>query len=325
MRFSRSVLIPQGAIAIFVFLCSCAMNDGGTSTTPVSPTSDLLLTDVVHGAIGPFSDHCDGYGNPGATGLGYITVLTLETGRGQNDLDEVLNGIVAFDNAEASGTYIGQINMIQASSFNGSNGAIWGYDVAQADAIAHGGLKALFTKSLFNGTTVPVYPIEPLLDAGRRLFGVVDKKRYPMLPGSHIVSANKTLTAIGPTVLWCALAMAIATERTKDATLFMEDCGKAPLMESQESRQSFFSKVLHDMAESINRIAENQGTRYKEIFVGYKAQYVPEGSTGNALVAIPYVVLAKNAVPAGGPARLLDLTITEWEKDRSLSPLPPAR
>lgn len=41
----------------------------------------MTLADIVSGAIGPYERFCDGYGNPGARGLGYLAVLKLEIGR----------------------------------------------------------------------------------------------------------------------------------------------------------------------------------------------------------------------------------------------------
>jgi len=86
----------------------------------------LTLEEVVNGAVGPFDSYCDGYGNAGTSGLGYLSVLKLETGKVRMDMDKVLEGIVSYDRAESSGTYVGQINMIAASSFNGINGAPYG-------------------------------------------------------------------------------------------------------------------------------------------------------------------------------------------------------
>ncbi|WP_041354972.1 histidine decarboxylase, pyruvoyl type [Nitrosococcus halophilus] len=85
----------------------------------------MSLTEIVKGAVGPFPSHSDGYGNPGASGLGYISVVTLQTGQTLKELalpgqqGAGLDGTVAFDRAEATGTYIGQINLIVASSFSG--------------------------------------------------------------------------------------------------------------------------------------------------------------------------------------------------------------
>ncbi len=65
-----------------------------------------------------------------------------------------------------------------------------------------------------------------------------------------------------------------------------------------------------------------ENAKYKAIFVGCKAEWIPEGYTGCALTCAPYVVLARDAVPAGEkPDALLNLTISEWEKAIGLSPL----
>ncbi len=168
---------------LFIFLSSSVLSeDGKTVFKPEtgSPSEGLTIEDVVNGAVGPFDSYSDGYGNPGASGLGYVSVLTLEIGTVISDMDEVLEEIVAFDRAEAGGTYIGQINMITASSFNGINGAVWGYHVAKADAIANNTLQPLFMKKRSDGTEIPVYPVQPLLDAGKRLFGTVGQRRFPL-------------------------------------------------------------------------------------------------------------------------------------------------
>ena len=98
----------------------------------------MTLDEVVNGAIGPFDDYCDGYGNPGASGLGYISVLKLSTGTVVKNLDTVLESIVSYDRAEKNDAYAGQINMLAASSFNGINGAVWGYDLARHDGLIDG-------------------------------------------------------------------------------------------------------------------------------------------------------------------------------------------
>ena len=103
--------------------------------------SPITRAQVVKGAVGPFDDYCDGYGNPGASGIGYISVLKLSTGTVAKTLDTVLEGIVSYDRAEKNDAYAGQINMIAASSFTGINGAVWGYDLARHDGLADGSIK----------------------------------------------------------------------------------------------------------------------------------------------------------------------------------------
>ncbi len=275
----------------------------------------LSLEEVVNGAVGPFDDHCDGYGNAGSSGLGYISVLKLETGKVLMDMDNVLEGIVSYDRAEASGTYVGQINMIAASSFCGLNGAVWGYHLARADSIADGSLKPLFMKTRSDGVEIPVYSVDPLLNAGSRLFGTSEERRFPLLPGAHVICAVKSNTIKGPNSVWCAIALAIAEDRGRDSNLFIEDCGDSIPAESEEARVAYLDRLMENIAVSIIRCGDDSNVKYKEIFVGYKTEWVPKGHVGCALTCAPYAVLAKKAVPPGGPpAAMISMTVSDWEK-----------
>jgi histidine decarboxylase len=279
-------------------------------------TSQVMTkADVVEGAVGPFDDYCDGYGNPGASGLGYISVLKLETGKVRKDMDTVLEGIVSYDRAETEGTYTGQINMIAASSFTGLNGAVWGYHLARAESISAGTLKPLFLKERSDGIKIPIYPVDPLLDAGRRLFGTKDAKRFPLLPGAHVVCAVKSNTVMGPTSVWCAIGLAIAEDENRDSNLFIEDCGDSIAAENEEARISYLEKLVENIAESIIRCGDDSNIRYREIFVGYRTEWIPAGYVGCALTCAPYAVLARKAIPPSSRAGdLLEMSISEWEK-----------
>jgi histidine decarboxylase len=280
----------------------------------------LTLEEVVNGAVGPFDSYCDGYGNPGASGLGYISVLKLETGKIPMDTDNVLEGIVSYDRAESTGTYVGQINMIAASSFSGLNGAVWGYHLAKADSIADGSLEPLSLHRRSDGVPIPVYPVEPLLDACMRLFGTRGQRRFPLLPGAHVACAVKSTTTRGPASVWCAIALAIAEDRRENADLFIEDCGVSSAPADEASRSGDLDRLVENIALSIIRCGDNSNVKYKEIFVGYKAEWIPEGNVGCALACAPYIVLARNAVLASAPAeRLLFLSLSEWESAVGLS------
>ncbi len=275
----------------------------------------MNLNQVLNGAIGPFEDHCDGYGNPGATGLGYVSLLKLETGIVRMDMDTLLEGIVSYDRAESTGAYIGQINMISASSFNGLNGAVWGYHVAKADCIADGSLNPLMIMKRRDGVRIPVYPVRPLLDAGKRLLGTNENRRFPLLPGAHVNCASKSHHADGPCQIWCAIALAIAEDREKDANLFIEDCGAFKGNDGADARIPYLDYLIENIAESVIRCGDNNKVKYKAIFVGYKTATVPEGHSGCALTCAPYVVLAKNSVPPPGPPEILtEMTISQWEE-----------
>jgi len=282
---------------------------------PVAFSAERPLS-FVHGAIGPFDKYCDGYGNPGASGLNYICALTLDIGMVDQDMDPVLNGIVAYDRAEAQGAYIGQINMLVASSFCGLNGAVWGYHLARADVFSD----RLFTVARHDGKEIPVYSADPLLDAAARLFGTQDKRRFPLLPGAHVICATKEYTSPGPKYIWCAIAIAMAENRTQDSCLFIEDAGEITLKDAGEI-STFANDLLRKIARCAVRCGEDNSALYKEMYISYRIRWIPEGQVGCALVAAPYLVLAKKAIPEGKPNSLLHMTISEWEKKLSLVPI----
>lgn len=317
MRYHLSSLAIAAAI-VFV-ICPAAAQSEQNAAVLEKNVAATSLSETVRNAVGPFEAYCDGYGNPGAKGTGYVSVITLHIGKapktltlaGQNG--KGLDGTVAFDKAESSEAYVGQINLIVASSFSGINGVIWGYDIAKADELTRSPIVPLFT--LQHGLTeTPVYSMEPLLDAGKRLFGTREEKRFPILPGAHIVAAHKEIIVDGPTTAWCGMALGIANDRSRDANLFMELCGE--LKPRSHEKRKYFSRVLRKLADSVSLVGKNQGVRYKEIFVGIRHEFIPSGYVGAALATAPYVVLAKNAIPQTGPQTLPDMTITDWENDR---------
>jgi histidine decarboxylase len=244
MKYRWSSLAMAAAIALVIFpVVAQSEQSAAALGKTVGATS---LSEIVGSAVGPFDAYCDGYGNPGANGTGYVSVLTLHVGKvpksskltGQNG--KGLDGTVAFDKAESSEAYIGQINLVVASSFSGLNGVIWGYDIAKADELIRSPLASLFT--LQRGRTeTPVYSMEPLLDAGKRLFGTREEKRFPMLPGAHIVAAHKDIIVVGPTTAWCGMALGIASDRQHYANLFMELCGELKLQSA--GKRKYFSQV----------------------------------------------------------------------------------
>ena len=279
----------------------------------------LTLEQVVDGAVGPFDDYCGGYGNPGSSGIGYVSVLKLSTGMVLKEMDTVLEGIVSYDRAEKNDAYAGQINMIAASSFNGINGAVWGYHLARHDGLIDGSIEPLMTRRRHDGAEILVYPVTPLLEAGERLFGHSEDRRYPLLPGAHVVCATKEITISGPTSVWSAIALAMAEDRERDSNLFIEDVGEGAAGNSDEERTATLHTRMEHIVESVILCGEDQDVNYKEIFVGFKTQWIPAGYVGCALTCAPYVVLAKNAVP--DPASgLLELSLSEWDEQYGRGP-----
>lgn len=284
------------------------------------PLPELTLSSVVEGAIAPFDHFCDGYGNPGSSGLGYISFLKLEIGKVRTEMDPGLEGIVSYDRAETEGSYIGQINMSTVSSFNGINGAIWGYDLAKEEDIANGTKTPLFFKKRKDGKLIPIYSMDSLLDAGVRLCGTKEARRFPPLPGAHVPCAAKSETLAGPASIWCGIALAIAEDRTKDANLFIEDVGHDQKVLTKKSREQYLRIFYEKVVESIIKCGDDSNVKYKEIYVGYKSEWIPKGYIGCSLACAAYVVLAKNAIPPEKqPKDLLKMTITEWEQAVGLS------
>ncbi len=283
----------------------------------------MSLPQVVNGAVSPFGPYCMGYLNPGASGMGYISTMKLSTDIvSMQGLDWGTQGIVSYDRCEKDDAYIGQINMLTASSFCGLNGALWGYDLGVADEIANGTLQPLYYENQ-NGGQIPVYPVEPLLDAAMRLFGVDEQRRFPPMPGAHVVCANKSATVKGPTWVWSYIAIAIAADRSYESNLFIEDAG------NYDSPSGPKVKLLleinqRSVTQSIIMCGQDQDVLFSKIFVGYKYQWVPSGYVGCALTCAPYVVLAQNAIPNGMQASdILGMTISQWEQKLGLPPLPP--
>jgi histidine decarboxylase len=228
-------------------------------------------------------------------------------------MDTVLEGIVSYDRAEKNGAYVGQINMIAASSFCGLNGAVWGYDVARHDGLTDGSIKPLMTRRRPNGVDVKVYPVAPLLEAGEALFGSESDRHFPLLPGAHVVCATKEVTTSGPTQVWSAIALSIAADRDHDSSLFIEDVGHGVEGDTEADRVAVLHDRMEHIVDSVLLCGEDQGVEYLEIFIGFKSEWVPEGFVGCALTCAPYVVLAKNAVP-DSPSDLLEMSLSQWQE-----------
>lgn len=291
------------------------------------------LIRLQNGCVGPFDHYCDGYGNPGADGLGYVSVLKLATGAVALPMDEVLDGIVAYDRAEANTAYIGQINMETASSFCGLAGSVWGYDFAVADAIHSGSLQPLFTVEQYNGSPLPVYDAQPLLGAGEALFGVERQRRFPPIPGGHVICANKSVTQRGrgrvdgaeAFAVWCYIAISITRDRDNSADLFIEDAGVYTANDGPDDPaavEAWLDRHRRKVVDSIVLCGQDQRVVYKETYISFAFRMLEERVVGTALTCAPYVVLARKAVPPEGVDALRRLTLSQWEQELGLVPLP---
>ncbi|MFR3092068.1 MAG: histidine decarboxylase, pyruvoyl type [Eggerthella lenta] len=72
-------------------------------------------------AISPYDDYCDGYGMPGAYGNGYVSVLKVSAGTVE-DQRRAGRPHRHVRQGRAADAYVGQINMLTASSFCGMAG-----------------------------------------------------------------------------------------------------------------------------------------------------------------------------------------------------------
>ena len=282
-------------------------------------------SEVIDGAVSPMNEFCMGYLNPGASGQGYISTLKLSVGYvNVENLDEITEAIVSYDRCEKNDAYIGQINMLTASSFCGLNGAVWGYDLAISDAIKNCQITPMYMQPQSDGMDIPVYSVYHLLDATQRLFGTRSQKRFPPMPGAHVVCANKDRTTRGGTWVWSAIALAILKNRSSGANLFIEDANTFGDSNTTLNEVSdFLNDTQKKITNSVALCGQDQDVEYKEIFVGYKMLYVPEGYVGCALTCAPYVLLAKNSIPNDmRPSSLQNMTISQWEEILNLQPLP---
>jgi histidine decarboxylase len=216
--------------------------------------------------------------------------------------------------------------METASSFCGIAGQVWGHDLAIADAIAGGGQRPLFSVAQYDGTELPVYDGQPLLQAGKVLFGTATRRRFPLAPGAHVICANKSITAYRPRQgaplaengqafgVWCYLALSIARERHLAADLFIEDAGIWLDNDDEAALAAWVARHRQRVAESIVACGRGQQMLFERTYLCSAHSLIPPGHLGIALAVAPYLVLARNALPGGNFSRLSELTLAEWEQ-----------
>jgi len=275
-------------------------------------------------AISGYPAWCDGYARPGNTGNGYVSVVKVATGVVEKTDDSLLDGIVAYDRAEANDAYIGQINMETASSFCGIAGNVWGYDLAYNSTLDN--LQPMFTAKQYDGSDLPVYDAGPLIDAGIALFGTEQRRRFPPAPGAHVICANKSTTNLRPRDrapdpdkgeaygVWCYIALSIARDRYNSADLFIEDAGTWTKNDDEAELTAFLDDHQKAVAWSIVACGKDQSVLYDRTFMAYAHVIMKPGFVGTALTVAPYVTLAQRAVPASGFNTLYDLTLSDWEQ-----------
>ena len=282
-------------------------------------------------AISPYDDYCDGYGMPGAYGNGYVSVLKVSAGTVEKTNDELIDGIVTYDKAEIADAYVGQINMLTASSFCGMAGQVWGFDLARHDDITSGKSTPLFTEKQFDGSDLKVFDAQPLLNAGVELFGTEQNRRYHPIPGAHTICANKGITAYRPKKgklgegeaygVWSFIAISLSADRDFAADLFIEDAGVWTKNDNEQDMLEFLEQHRKAIIWSVVECGRDSHVLFDRTYVGFAHRMMKPGEIGNAITVGPYVTLARNAVPATGFSSLNDLDLSDWLKQMDFEPL----
>ena len=295
---------------------------------------ETRIEKVIMGSIGPYKKNCAAFGNPnGPKTPNYINVCKLGVGKVKLDKttekwDDVTKGILAYDRAETNGAYLGQLNVVAASSFIGPHGALWGYELAD---------NTRNESPMYSIKDVPIYDIAPLLKAGEALLGsnqystsyydqTADNPdvghRFAILPGEIQPCAVKSAKHNGGGVIWCAMGIGFPVEELMDKTakLFYEDAGffsspKNPTEAFISDCERKLKKKMKDIAAAMIQNGKDQidPITYTKIFIGFKMIHVMEDEFGTAITLSPYITLAKDAVPTD-PRELAHMTLDQWEK-----------
>ncbi len=177
------------------------------------------VAEIIPRIVGPFKRYCsacgmqptDAYVTTPLIGIGVTKRTCSHSG------SRLLDDIIAFNRAEAGAANITQTNLVAVSSFNGLQGLLWGYDLLPQPLRRHPCLPAQVYPH--------VYDVRPVTEATQALYGTVTAPRFPVAPGQHLLCAYKTCHHDGPSVIYGALAIAIAADRSRHADLFLEDHG----------------------------------------------------------------------------------------------------
>lgn len=300
----------------------------------------------VHGSIAPYAKECSAFLNAaGPANCHYLNVCKLSIGQVKIDIfppgaDDLTEGILAYDRAETNDGYMGQLNVVAASSFIGPGGCLWGYDLANnLEAREEWAFsKTTEWKTNYGGTSV--YKIDCLLEAGQRLLGSgplfneyyvpeqcrqpyardVQNIRFRIRPGEMTSAAVKSASTHQPGAIWSAIGVAIPQDEFADteARLFYEDAGSFAGDQPEASAPEWYSQLerrMEAVAGTMVMNAKDQNIlKFKEIYIGFVMQVVKKGYYAEAITLSPYIRLASDAVSrAGGVQKIIDMSISEWE------------
>ena len=290
------------------------------------------IENIIMGAVGPYENNCAAFGNPaGPKTPNYINVCKLSIGKipldkSTNKWDMVTKGILAYDRAETNGAFLGQLNVLAASSFISPHGALWGYDLANN----------IHESSMYKISGVPIYSITPLLEAGEALFGSNQKTtkyygqtedksqigpRFYIMPGEIQPCAVKSAKLSGAGIIYSAIGIGIPINAlsNKVARLFYEDAGSYETSGNpteqfiKETEQKLQAK-MKNIATAMIKNGKDQiiPIKYSKIFIGFKMEPVQDNEYAEAITLSPYITLAQNAIP-DDPKSLAHMSLQEWE------------
>jgi histidine decarboxylase len=267
------------------------------------------IEQILEVSASPYKNYCTGY--PGTGGYIVTTVMGISAVAdpcGHSGLN-VLDSIKAFDLAESSEAYIGQINMTTVSSFCGPEGLIWGHDVARTKAPSPHLLAGAEGMEEFR--ELRIHAGHDLRLAARSLFGTAGNRRFPILHGSHVPCASRYQTVHGPARLFAAFAVGFPAGRDTAACLLLEDAGMLEFDMDAKEVANARGHILKDIIRAARAIGRNHGATYNDLYIDFTERRIEEGEVGCALVAMPYIQLAQGAYNM----RMASQTLEEWEKN----------
>jgi histidine decarboxylase len=269
----------------------------------------MNVKNLINTSLSNETHHCEGAFVASQTGsyfLGFNYAVAKVNKQFSHTGSSKLDEINAFDRAEITRAYLGQVNAIQVSSFCGPKGVIWGLDLCKVPMRANPwGISADEVQQ----AGLDIWDMEPLVAAYARLTGSVQQARFPFMPGAHIPIAMKSITREGPGALYVAHGCGIPEDRSQNACVLMEDIGLLP--EADQNRQQTLRDILLKLCQSVLAIGVNQGVRYRSLLIGIDSIDIGSGEVGCALAASPYFTLAQAACPKG--VNMEQISLAEWE------------
>ncbi len=259
--------------------------------------------EILHSVKSPYQNYCAGHRGQSS----YVSGVVIGTSSAPKEFSHkgstILDHINVFDLAEIDNTNIGQINMIEVSSFCGPGGLLLGHDFLEDNSLD---ISLLFEKEDIDSfKEVEICHAGNLRNSMRSVFGTIDEKKFPFLPGEHVFAAKKFISEEGPANIYAAIGIGIPENREEDACLFMENVGT---IEGDINKGK--NEILKQTLRSVLTVGKNQRVSYKKIYVDIDIKKVKEGEYGGALVAIPYFLLARGVYKKS----LEKLSLEEWKK-----------